>query len=87
MGDLENITQDPRQAAQLFEELQRQLDDQRTLANRKREEEAIAREKMKMEKEALVRVNGHLLKQLQSLRRAEQRNSGGDPMQPPSPSK
>jgi hypothetical protein len=67
--------------------LRRQLEEQRTLANLQREEDAIAREKLKLEKEALARVNGNLQKQVLTFRRADQRNSGGIPAPPPSQSK
>ena len=82
--DLANIAQDPHQAAQLLTELRRQLEEQRTLENLQREEDAIAREKLKLEKEVLARVNRNLQKQVLTLRRADQRNSGGIPAPPPS---
>jgi len=70
--DLANIAQDPHQAAQLLAELRRQLEEHHTLANLQREEDAIAHEKLKLEKEALARVNGNLQKQVQIFRRADQ---------------
>jgi hypothetical protein len=77
--------QDPGQVAQMAAELKKQLDEERALAQLQREEDAIAREKFRLEKEALTRINGHLLKQVQTLRRAEERNSEG--MRMPSPSR
>ena len=62
--NLADIARDPHQAEQLLVELQRQLEEHRALANLQREEDAIAHKKLKLEKEALARINGNLQKQV-----------------------
>ena len=81
------MMEDPHQIVQLVVELKKQLDKERTLACLQREKDAIAREQYEREKDALAHVNGNLLKQIQALCRAGQRNTEGAPLLPPSPSK